>query len=241
MKSVLKHFEMIQNIFKGILLRETLKKNKVELNIYAFEQERLDKTLKGQSKGLPEDLCIDQSKEFRRSHNIVESTFVPSTIEVLPIPPPLLERLESDKPIKRQRPEAQVMKKKELSHEIARACCLLIAEGEKSQKWPFIDSNSRSSNEMKLNNVGNQQPSHERSLKMRGRISRCGKRIVIDRFSNNEFQHRWGRYLGLHGVWHSFDGEGMQDEYENDDMEALIRVQKMILQGFRPNSNKIKK
>jgi hypothetical protein len=240
MKNLLKHFEIMQNLFKGILLRESLKKNRLELIFSAFEQERAEKNCKGVVFRGVEESFVDSSKEFRKSYSFVDSSYIPPLIDPLPLAPPVLERLESEKPVKRPRPEVQVTKKKELGFEIARACCLLIAEGEKSQKWPFIDGTTKGSEAVGGANEINHN-SYERTLKMRGRISRAGKRVVIDRFSNNEFQHRWGRYLGLHGVWHSFDAEGFQDEYENDDTEALIRVQKMILQGFRPFTNKIKK
>lgn len=240
MKALVKHFEVLQTLFKGVHLRESLKKNKIEYQRAAFEQERSEKGLKNTQLVLVEENLIDPSKEFRKIHSFVDPVIPPIQPEIVHYALNS-ERIDLEKPLKRSRPEVSVVRKKELNHEIARACCFLIAEGEKLQKWPFIDGNNKTQNETKASNSGNNQVGNERSLKMRGRISRIGKKIVIDRLSNNEYEHRWGRYLGLRGVWHCFDGENLQDEFENDDTEAMIRVQKLIFQNFKPNGIKIKK
>lgn len=239
MKALLKHFEELKVVFKGIFLRECLKKSRVEHIKAAFDQERSEKGLKNLQVAPVDESSVELSKEFRRFHSFVEPVNGPvhETVQYLGSS----ERIDFEKPVKRVRPEVAVVRKKDLNQEIARACCFLIAEGEKLQKWPFIENGSKGQAEISVNSGPGEQVGSERALKMRGRVSRNGKRIVIDRLCNSEYEHRWGRYLGLRGVWHTFDGESMQDEYENDDIEAVIRVQKMILQNFKPLANKNKK
>lgn len=239
MKALLKHFEELQVIFKGIFLRECLKKSKVEYTKAVFDQERSEKGLKNLQNVAVDETLMDLSKEFRKFHSFIEPVNVP--VHEIVQYSVNADRVDLEKPVKRVRPEVAVVKKKELNHEIARACCFLIAEGEKLQKWPFIDNSNKGQVDTNMNVGSNEQIGNERSLKMRGRISRNSKKIVIDRLCNNEYEHRWGRYLGIRGIWHSFDGESLQDDFENDDIEAVIRVQKMILQNFKPFANKNKK
>lgn len=242
MRNLLRHFEMLQNLIKAVNCRESLKKYRLELVVNAFEQERSDKTYKPNNFVINEGNSTEISREFRKSSKTASEplpVYQPEVPAIVVVP---VEKVEIERPVIKKAPKIEVpVKKKDLSYEIARACCFLIAEGEKLQKWPIIDPNKRGLPDISELPTANSITAHERSIKMRGRVLRGVKKIAIDRLTNSDNEHKWGRYLGINGIWHSLNAESYNDELENDDNEALILVQKLILQNFKSYINKIKK
>jgi len=228
MKNLQKQLETLKLIFKAINAREVLKKYIIDARILAFEHERADKL--GKPSEIPNIVLdakvLETAKELRSSYKSVETTISapPPIAPPKPIPQPAVE------PIKRARPEPQ--KKSHLSFDVARACCLLITEGEKLNLWPLISNKSATSSESK------QMPPQlhtnlERKLKLRGRVGRGGKKIYLDRYSYQKYDHGWGRYLGIKGIWYNAEGEISNENYEDEDNEDVNRLHKTLIQNFR--------
>lgn len=235
MRGLARQMESLQTILKAINIREMLKQSIIENKIAAFEQERAEKHQKKVEAIIVESKIIDQSKDLRNSIKVSDFTH-----HSVPIPPPVVSqqlKLPTDLPIKRLRPD--IPKKSDISFDIALICCRLISEGERNKLWPLI--NPRRGEISESNHIPNHivPLPNEEKLKMRGRIVRGTKKIAIDRQIMNEYEHIWGRYLGLNGNWHSLENEIHSEYYDDEDNEAFQRLHKLVTFGFR-NFSKVR-
>lgn len=235
MRNLQKQLENLKIIFKAINTREVLKKYIIDARILGFEHERADKL--GKTGDIPsinlDTKILEVAKELRSSYKTIETAILAP-----PIPTPKPVSQPTVEPIKRIRPEPQ--KKSHLSFDVARACCLLINEGEKLNIWPLISNKAATSSESK------QMPPQihanvERKLKLRGRVGRGMYKIMLDRYYYKQYDHGWGRYRGaIKDIWYNEEGEVPNQNYEEEDTEDINRLLKTMAQNHR-NFIKLKK
>ena len=232
MKCLLKQFETLGDLIKLIFHRESIKKYYVNLHINAFEQKRADKICKGGESLIQNIEEIENSKEFRDL--LGKNYFNQQNNTIITLPPQAnIVKPTQEIPIKRPRPPEQ--KKSELSYEIARICCYMLAESANLIKPSLIKSINRENHEIKFKN------SNPNSIKMRGRLTRGSKRTSIDRCFQLENDHVWGRYLNHQGIWHNASSDFQEYEVDDEGNEAFHRVQKSILNSFKFFAIKTKK